>query len=677
MDRSIQSMVQREAAKNANAMSPETFFRSELFEEHLNSLIGAMTEKYGTYNLKLHWGSLDGETACTDGRTIKQNLHNELVWNYEDLYSKYLAQIGMTFHEISHILWNDFDADQIAIDVLKSGNLYGAPPTGDAVDVQEFIDAVGNPLYHEIFIKMWNDIANILADPHDEEKSIDKFGGLVEQAIVTLRTSLQSGLPSVEKQMGNPNADKLAVLYGLMLQYARFGEVVCEDEQNLSKYEPMTKIMTLSSVIDSAVGTDNHKTRGGYINQIMFTFWPYIRDELDKQQQSSGGQPGDPNNNGQNGQGSNQSSNSNNGSNNAVQSVLNSMAQGNKNSGATTAPQNAKTNKIAKKEQSKGGSGQKTDENKDAGSQAFNNVLQAVAQASAEKSVQNSIAQAEIGRIHAENANSSHKNINVTVKKADPISAQDISTYNSIMKDVANYSKRLQKLIFEALRDIKEGGIIHHKSFGNIVEAKYSYRPDEKYYASKKLPQDLPDMAIAVLIDHSGSMYGSRLAAAQKAAMLLQDFATNSGIPVYVAGHCTSGHGVTYYLYTDFDSVNNKEKYRLSQMKAGGCNRDGCAINLAASALAKRPEEVKLLIVISDGQPNHDGYGGTGAAKDIQTILRKYKKSGVEPIAMAIGSDKENIREIYGDECFIDIDDLEKLPKAMVGLVKKRVLKYI
>ena len=178
-----------------------------------------------------------------------------------------------------------------------------------------------------------------------------------------------------------------------------------------------------------------------------------------------------------------------------------------------------------------------------------------------------------------------------------------------------------------------------------------AYRPDGRCFANKKLPQDLPDMAISVLVDHSGSMNGDRINAAMKASMLLYDFATGIDIPISIAGHRSSdGTTVEYIMYTDFEKVGSSDRYRIAKMSAGGNNRDGMALNIAAGLLEKRPEDVKLLIIISDGRPNHTNYGGAAAAHDIQ--------------------------EIYKEE-FLDISDLSKLPKTMTNIVKKRVLRNI
>lgn len=96
-------------------------------------------------------------------------------------------------------------------------------------------------------------------------------------------------------------------------------------------------------------------------------------------------------------------------------------------------------------------------------------------------------------------------------------------------------------------------------------------------------------------------------------------------------------------------------------------------ILIASELLSRRTEQIKLLIVISDGRPNGTNYGGRSAIKDMQDIVKKYKKKGIQTFAAAIGNDKDVIKSIYGDE-FLDISDLSKLPKAMVSLVKKRIV---
>lgn len=105
---------------------------------------------------------------------------------------------------------------------------------------------------------------------------------------------------------------------------------------------------------------------------------------------------------------------------------------------------------------------------------------------------------------------------------------------------------------------------------------------------------------------------------------------------------------------------------------ARGCNRDGAAIRFVAEQLSKRPEEIKLLILVSDGQPNGDGYGGTAAEEDLRGIKQEYQRKGVIFVAAAIGDDKANIERIYGDS-FLDITDLTQLPIKLTNVVKRHI----
>ena len=254
------------------------------------------------------------------------------------------------------------------------------------------------------------------------------------------------------------------------------------------------------------------------------------------------------------------------------------------------------------------------------------------------------------------------------------IDDSDVRLYQKQMESVADYSKRMKKRMNDALRDMQDGGIKHHRQMGRIVEARYAYRPDQRYYASKKMPDNWPTMAISVLVDLSGSMHGERLDAAMKATMLLHDFATGLGIPIFIAGHNATGDRVNYNVMAEFNGVDTRDKYRLAHMYLGGDNYDGIAIDLSGSLLAKRSEDVKLLFIISDGQPNHEGYRGDVAKKDIQEIVTKYRRKGIITFATAIGSDRDKIRAIYGDG-YLDISDLSEFPKQLTRMVAKRILR--
>ncbi|WP_191396127.1 hypothetical protein [Flavonifractor sp. An306] len=368
----------------------------------------------------------------------------------------------------------------------------------------------------------------------------------------------------------------------------------------------------------------------------------------------------------------------------AIQQVLEQLQKASKNASQSVAPQpqNGKTSDIAaanRKAARKGKQGEDKTQGSDdimtdlsAAQSAFEKICAEIAERRALDIAERDLASdlmMEIDKL----GKRIDSPCTLVSQRSLAIDDSDIQLYNEQMKEVADFSKRLKRRMDEALRDMRDGGVKHHRQMGRIIEAQYAYRPDQRYFASKKMPQDWPTMAISVLVDLSGSMRGERLNAAMKAAMLLYDFATGLGIPVFVAGHNAVGSHINYNVMAEFDGVDERDRYRLAHMYLAGDNYDGVAIEVSAGLLAKRKEEVKLLFIISDGQPNHGSYCGEAAKKDIQEVVSKYRRKGVITFATAIGTDRDKIREIYGDG-YLDISDLSVFPKQLARMVAKRLI---
>lgn len=84
------------------------------------------------------------------------------------------------------------------------------------------------------------------------------------------------------------------------------------------------------------------------------------------------------------------------------------------------------------------------------------------------------------------------------------------------------------------------------------------------------LPNETPELAIALLLDESGSMgCASRAIYARASAIILYDFCQSLGIPVMVYGHSTDT-GVALYSYAEFDSIDKLDRYRMMDISARG-----------------------------------------------------------------------------------------------------------
>lgn len=146
-------------------------------------------------------------------------------------------------------------------------------------------------------------------------------------------------------------------------------------------------------------------------------------------------------------------------------------------------------------------------------------------------------------------------------------------------------------------------------------------------------------------------------------------FCKSLNIPVTIYGHDTSCGNVNLYSFTEFDSIDGNDKFRLMNIQDGGSNRDGCAVRFVAEKLCKRSEDCKLFIVVSDEQPADGGYYGTAAELDLQGIRKEYANKGITFLASAIGDDKPAIKRCYGEDSFLDITDLKAFPVTIAKII--------
>lgn len=159
---------------------------------------------------------------------------------------------------------------------------------------------------------------------------------------------------------------------------------------------------------------------------------------------------------------------------------------------------------------------------------------------------------------------------------------------------------------------------------------------------------------------------------ARATAIILYDFCQSLNIPITVYGHSTEYETVELYSYAEFESIDRDDKYRMMDISARSNNRDGAALRFVAEKLAKRPEIIRILFLVSDGQPADSGYMGSAAEEDLRGIKQEYQRKGIIFVAAAIGDDKQNIERIYGDS-FLDITDLNQLPTKLTNVVKRYI----
>lgn len=266
-----------------------------------------------------------------------------------------------------------------------------------------------------------------------------------------------------------------------------------------------------------------------------------------------------------------------------------------------------------------------------------------------------------------------HEGINVEIHRIKSVDEELVDQYNEVAPPLLAISKQLKRSVLRQFEDHRRGGKQTGLMMGRRLEVRTLCRNDGKIFSKNALPNEIPHLSVGLLLDESGSMScADRCTYARAAAIILHDFCESLDIPIMIYGHSTSGCGVDLYSYAEFEGFDNNDKYRLLDIHARNSNRDGAALRFVAEQLTKRTEDVKILILVSDGQPADSGYGGTAAEEDLRGIKQEYQRKGILFIAAAIGNDKENIERIYGNS-FLDITDLTQLPMKLTSVIKKHL----
>ncbi|MBO0431176.1 AAA family ATPase [Enterococcus sp. DIV0660C] len=199
---------------------------------------------------------------------------------------------------------------------------------------------------------------------------------------------------------------------------------------------------------------------------------------------------------------------------------------------------------------------------------------------------------------------------------------------------------------------------------------------DLRNFDKKNPPHEQPSLAVAIRLDESGSMIREdRIEAAKKAAIAIAEFAKRVNIPLMINGDTadvSAREKTSIFSYKEFTDSFQWLDDKLVTMKPRQNNRDGAVLRVVADKLNQQTATTKLLLNISDGQPKAlPDYTGKKAKEDIQEVIKEYDRQGIIFIAAAIGQDKEEIKEIYGESRFLDITDLQEFPKQMIQLITR------
>lgn len=635
-------------------VSDEQFFCSPAFTAYLEHMAAIHTGRYSyRYHLtvQMDWLPIPKtHLAYTNNQHIYINAGHPIVSRYTKRNERYLYILGLFVHELGHVLYTDFPAWALFVQSVLKGqwrpdlsSCSSERVQQSVAEIQAFLDK--GPPYRQVIAAVLKHLLNILEDAYIELCLLKKFPGVFGSALMYMRNDDLTQSHTLTEQQ-NAGLSPWTIAVNLLLYYARFGKLPLGNEP---ASHPCVQALSpcLETVQNSIVGTFSDRIQA--VVMLLVYLWPLANPEKDWARFFSDCQS------------------------KQTPSVRTSGLFTEAPIGDTRpAEQGILILEDLCRDRKMTGTGRIQYDDAylpHKNNAALNDILDQVAIEQLEKqraaALNASVQKMDLGALH--------NHVDITIHRASVITQDMREKYKKIAAPLLPLSNRLQQELSRELHKRKYPQTMPGYALGKRIDTKRLYRPDQKIFTKNVPAKKGFDMAVAVLLDESGSMGSKdRYKYAQAAAIILQDFCYRLHIPMMVYGHSTSGDLVDLYSYVEYDVFADLDRYRLADIQARRSNRDGAALRYVSRRLLERPERNKILILVSDGNPAHTNYWGEAAEEDLRAFRSEFVSCGGLLIAAAIGDDKDAIHRIYG-QSFMDITDLSSFPLRLTQYLKRHI----
>lgn len=217
-------------------------------------------------------------------------------------------------------------------------------------------------------------------------------------------------------------------------------------------------------------------------------------------------------------------------------------------------------------------------------------------------------------------------------------------------------------------------------------------RTENRRIFQREILGDQTDFVVEVLIDASGSQQSRQGLVALQGYMLSEALSIVQ-IPHRVVSFCTFGAYTVMNEFRDYEDSREMNE-RIFEFYGSANNRDGIAVRAAAKSLIERPEENKILIVLSDGRPNDiiagedsvksrkkseqpkkkEPYCLEYAVKDTATEIRKLRNRKIAVLGVFAGEEEDLQAEkrIFGKD-FAYIRDISKFANVVGRYLRRQI----
>jgi len=207
-----------------------------------------------------------------------------------------------------------------------------------------------------------------------------------------------------------------------------------------------------------------------------------------------------------------------------------------------------------------------------------------------------------------------------------------------------------------------------------MIDIRTGQTPDTRI--NIRIVRKVRDFAVLVLLDLSestneklGTSETPVIQLAREATALLSWAIAGVGDPFAIHGFASDGrHDVQYYRFKDFnDNYDDAVKAKLAGMKGGLSTRMGAALRHAASFLFKQPEQKKLILLVTDGEPaDIDVRDPQYLRHDTKKAVEELATRGVKTFCLTLDPHADDyVARIFGQKNFMVVDHVDRLPERL------------
>lgn len=693
----IKMILRKALEEDANKI-----FLSNEYQQFLSGTMYALLKETDYSNIYLKLYSDRAATAATDGQKIKLSIDGVLTSFAQNNDEKYLSHIGLLFHECGHLLYTNFKS----LNALrrKFGNL----------DHLSFDEKQSICYCEDEYKKELLDMTNVIEDMYIEKCLEKEFAGQVIKALCQNREYEKA-------HYGNSDELEKLALEGKLSQVHAFTYLLHDycnvhafkgDEYWVELKPAHDLLEKLKPSIDELKDYRESTRKNKLLTMIAKEMLSLMDNTPKMQMQGQGGSSDsqdDSSQQGQQGQGSssyqnqqNQEGGQNQGSGQDENSNQNSNQNQSSNGGGKTrvAPNGKREkdlceNKLGGETNSMLNSTGREPKDKFEPTSSKQSLEERREEAREKKQIQDDLNQAldemakdlfkqQAGDKEVAKALDNIKketNKSFRVIRPDDWNNNYKNEYKKIKNEVKPIISQASNLINNILKNFEEPENETKLTSGGKVVVKDLWKKDGKCFSQYKEGDEMPDVAFGLVVDGSGSMGSGKMRAAIKAAVALKEMCNKLDIPCAVISHSSSSYPIKRFATFNDDT----DFQKISQHSGCGSTCDSMGLYVMGELLLQRPEREKIMIIISDGDPNDTGFDGLNVIKktkicdgddaiqETKAVVKGFKKCGVQTYGVALFC-YNDIKAIYEKDT-IECKNLAELPRKLAKILKNAVVK--